>query len=90
MTDLVKIGFFSTAVKAEKWPPFPCLKRRGPIETYHQTSSQADSAPLSPWLKGRGSIETMPRAKRTNVDAVSCSKVATAENIKKIEAKGET
>jgi len=32
LTNRSKMAIFSTSPEAEKWPPFPRLKSRGPIE----------------------------------------------------------
>jgi len=55
----VKIDFFSIAVKAEKWPLYPFLKRSGSIETLHDNFDGTNDAFLGyPFLKRSGSIET--------------------------------
>ena len=58
LPDLSKTANFSISTEGEKWPPFPRLKGRGPIE--------AISSGLLSWitstfprLKGRGPIEAI-------------------------------
>ena len=48
---------FSISVEGEKWPPFPWLKSRGPIETYRRLT-EIQFVFIFPWLKSRGPIET--------------------------------
>ena len=55
--DLSKTAIFSASGEPEKWPLFPRLKRRGPIEAPPMPSHVREKGGTFPRLKRRGPIE---------------------------------
>ena len=67
--SLSKTANFSISTEGEKWPPFPRLESRGPIEAKHSGNDEA-YAILFPRLKSRGPIEAGPQSDHRKAEAV--------------------